>query len=155
MNKNEEKVQRAEAARNREIAGDTLDARFPSIKDLKLHLQFFGAHNEVLEDSVQTMVPGKSLRSRMDCPGRCGKGCFDFSEVIEQAAKSRQSLSENSVSCPEPLHPGSREVCGCHVEYRLEVEYHPLPEQSPPTPSEPAGLSGQTEHSAKSRNPVK
>jgi len=137
-NKNEEKVQRAEAARDRENSGDTLVAKFPSVKNLKLHIQFVGDHNQVLEDSVQTTVPGKSLRSRMDCPGRCGNGCFDFSGIIEQAVNSRQSLCENSVSCPEPTYPGSPELCGCHAKYRLEIEYHPLPEKPPSTPSEPA-----------------
>jgi hypothetical protein len=129
LNKNQEKVQRAEDARNREHSMGTLETKFPSVKRLKFQLQFLSAQNQVLEEHALERGPGESFECKMGCPGRCGAGTFDFSGVIAQAIESRQPLCESIIPCQEPTYAGSRELCGCQAKYRLEIDYHPAPEE--------------------------
>ncbi len=128
-NKNEEKVQRAEAQRHREQGG--AETMFPSVKSFKLQVQFLSAQNQVLDEHTLDLDSGEASRFRLDCPGRCGKGKFDLWDIIAQAVQVRRPLSENVLPCREPAYPGSKELCGCQAQYRAEIDYHPEPEPEP------------------------
>jgi len=130
-NKNEEKVQRAADARNRESSGGALGVRFPFVKRLKVTLQFFTAQQQLLDEKVLDLKASDPYRFDVACPGRCGTGNFDFSEAVANAVAKRQTLAESGASCRDPLFAGSSETCGCQVKCRMELEHLPLPERAP------------------------
>ena len=126
-NKNEEKVQRAADAHNRESSGGVLGARFPFVKHLKIALQFFSAQQQLLDEKVIALKPNDPYRFDAPCPGRCGSGHFDFSEAVANAVNRRRPLTESGGTCPEPLFAGSNQTCGCQAKCRIELDFLPLP----------------------------
>ncbi|MFA6002815.1 MAG: hypothetical protein WC881_01975 [Elusimicrobiota bacterium] len=136
-NKNEEKVQRAADARNRDNSSGSLGTRFPTVKKLKIQLQFLSAQSQVLDEKTLDLGPSDNCKFDVPCPGRCGAGVFDLYTAVLQAVRNRQPLAENSAPCAEPSYPGSREACGCKVTCRMELEYNP--EAAPAPGPEPAG----------------
>ena len=135
-NKNEEKVQRAADAQNRESSGGVLGVRYPFVKHLKVTLQFFSAQQQLLEEKVMDLKPNDTYRFDAPCPGRCGSGHFDFSEAIANAVAKHRNLSESGGVCPEPIFAGSTQTCGCQAKCRIELDY--LPEPAPATEPGPA-----------------
>ncbi|HAM36088.1 MAG TPA: hypothetical protein DEB40_11655 [Elusimicrobia bacterium] len=129
-NKNEEKVQRAADARDRENSGDTLGENFPNVKRLKIQLQFLTVQGQVLEEKTLELNPGDTCSFQASCPGRCGTGSFDFSEAVTNVVNRRQPLAESSAPCKEPIFAGSNEICGCQLKCRMECEYLPAPERA-------------------------
>lgn len=136
-NKNEEKVQRAADARNRDSSSGFLGTRFPTLKKLTMKLQFLSAQSQILEEKTLNLGPADTCKFDAPCPGRCGAGVFDLYPAVLQAVRSRQPVAESSIPCPEPSYPGSREACGCKVTCRMELEY--LPEAAPAPGPEQVG----------------
>ncbi len=129
-NKNEEKVQRAADARSRESSGATLQARYPSVRQLAFTLRFLTPQQQLLEEKALTLQANDACRWDASCPGRCGVGRFDFSEAVSRAIGQRQAVAEGSVSCREPLYAGAKDTCGCQAQYKIEVDYLPPPDPS-------------------------
>mgnify|MGYP001590435103 CR=1 FL=1 len=125
-NKNEEKVQRAEDARNQERSGG-MGTRFPAVKQLRIHLAFMSAQKHILEEKDFNLGPADACVVTAACPGRCGSGSFDFTEKLIQAVQARQAVSECGAKCPLPIYAGSAEACGCEVRCRMDVDYFPAP----------------------------
>ena len=129
-NKNEEKVQRGVDAQSG--GGTNLSSRFPTVKRLKITLQFFTAQQLLLDEKVLELGPTDSCRFDAACPGRCGTGRFDFTEAVSNAVQRRQPVAESGALCQMPLFAGSKETCGCQVKCRMELEFLPPPAEADP-----------------------
>lgn len=130
-NKNEQKVMRGNQARS------PLGSRFPSVKQLRVHLVFLDAQQNILDEKNLTLAPGDSCFDVESCPGRCGKGSFNFSPRIDTAVKAGLPVVESSEKCAQALYANSPDVCGCEAKCRMEFDYFPAP-PAPAVPPAPA-----------------
>ena len=125
-NKNEQKVMRGEDSR-RGGSGEMMGPRFPFVKEINLRLTFLNAQQRVLEEKTVSFGPMDSCEFTVPCPGRCGRGSFDFTLSIERAVSSRNPQLESSGKCLESLYADSVEKCGCELKYAAVISYLPLP----------------------------
>ena len=88
-NKNEQKVMRARSAENRSLHAGVLGAKFPTIKQLRVRLVFMDTHQGILDDKSLSLGPSDIPSFTVPCPGRCGRGSFDFSERIAETTSAR------------------------------------------------------------------
>lgn len=112
---------RARDAGNQAVLG----ARFPSIKRLKLHLVFLDARQNVIDEKTLMLGPSDAAVFTVSCPGRCGKGTFNFAGKLEEAAGAGLAFCEASAKCPESLYASSIESCGCEIKCRMDIDYFP------------------------------
>lgn len=124
-NKNEQKVLRAKSEELRAKSGGVVGARFPAVKQLRVQLEFLDARQQVLDEKTLDLGPSDATAFMAPCPGRCGRGSFDFSSRIAEAVDRRLPAAELSEACREPLFAGSPEACGCQARCRVEIEYRP------------------------------
>src|SRR5262249_40368522 len=91
-NKNEQKVARAESAEGegKRIMGQ----RLHMIKKLKLAIKFLDVRGNMLDEAVRAFTPLDAAKLAADCPGRCGRGKFDFNPVVAGVVEARQNVSE-------------------------------------------------------------
>lgn len=121
--KNEEKVLRAKKEESRARMAGTISSRFPAVRSLRVHLTFLDARQQALDEKRWDLRPSDAAIFTVACPGRCGRGSFDFGEKIAEAVDGRQAVSDSAVKCPESLFGGSPEACGWEVRCRLEIDY--------------------------------
>ncbi len=134
-NKNEEKVQRGKSDEVRTFG--MLGARYPFVKHLKIDLTFLDMLGNPLDTKHMSLGPTDAANFKVACPGRCGRGSFEFGVKIADSVAARLPVVEASGKCSEPMYPGSAEACGCQAKCRLEFDYVPVPPPSPaPAPSE-------------------
>src|SRR5688500_13175931 len=89
--KNELKVMRG---RQDAAGGASLGQMLPSVRSLTVSLQFLTPQGHLLDESSETLKKDDEVEFVVDCPGRCGAGKFDFSQMIERAATERQPTLE-------------------------------------------------------------
>lgn len=118
--KNELKVMRG---RQEEMGGRNLGSILPSVRSLTVSLTFATPQGALLDESSETLKRDDEVEFVVDCPGRCGAGKFDFSQMIERAAMEHQSQLEVSAACSQPLFAGSADVCGTTLKCRLGLEF--------------------------------
>ena len=102
-----------------------LSSRFPSIKQLRIHYVFLDARQRTLNEETVTLGPCDPAAFTLPCPGRCGKGSFDFTDKLKETAGAGLAFSEASAKCPESLYASSLEACGCEIKCRMDIEYFP------------------------------
>lgn len=127
-NKNEQKVLRARDAEDQARREGLLGARFPSLKQLRIRLTFLDAKQRVLEERALSFAPSDAARFSAPCPGRCGRGAFDFAGKVAETIGTGLASSDSGAVCAEPLYAGSPEKCGCEVRCRMELDYLPAPD---------------------------
>jgi len=134
-NKNEKKVMRSRDVGKEAMLAGTLGDKFPSIKNLKIHLVLLSPQQQLLDEKTLTMGPSDPCLFSVPCPGRCGSGSFDFSGKAEEAVGARLASSESSGKCAKPIFVGSSSLCGCEIKCRMEVNYFPPEENASPDSS--------------------
>lgn len=77
----------------------------------------------MLDEQDLSLGPSQAAEFSVPCPGRCGRGAFDFGGKIAEAVSAMLPSSETSAQCTESLHVASSEVCGCEVRCRIEIVY--------------------------------
>lgn len=130
-NKNEQKVTRGKNADNQARVYGVLGAKFPLLKRLKIGLTFLNAQQQMLDQQTMSLGPTDAAVFTVPCPGRCGRGSFDFGGKIAETVGAGLLLSESSAKCPESLYAGSPETCGCEIKCRMEADYLPAPAPTP------------------------
>lgn len=118
--KNELKVMRG---RQEEMGGRSLGQILPSVRSLTVTLTFATPQGHLLDESTETLKKDDEVEFVVDCPGRCGAGKFDFSQMIERAATERQSQLEVTAVCSQPLFAGSADACGTSLKCRLGLDF--------------------------------
>lgn len=118
--KNELKVMRG---KQEAAGGRSLGSLLPQVRSLTVSLQFLSPQGHLLDESSETLKKEDEVEFVVDCPGRCGAGTFDFSQMIERAATEHQSQLEVSAVCAQPLFAGSVEKCGCTLRCRLGLDF--------------------------------
>ena len=124
-NKNEEKVMRARDAQNQALQAGALKEKFPTLKHLKIHLIFLDANQHVLDEKKLIFGPSDAAVFTVPCPGRCGRGSFDFGGKIAETVNAGLLFSESNAKCLESLYMASPETCGCEIRCRMEMDYLP------------------------------
>jgi len=130
-NKNEQKVMRGNQTRS------PLSSRFPTVKRLQFNLVFLDGQQNILDEKKLSLSPSDPCPQSESCPGRCGKGSFDFSAKIAAAVASAAPVIESSDKCAQALYANSPDVCGCEAKCRMEFDYFPAP-PAPAVPAPPA-----------------
>lgn len=118
--KNELKVMRG---RQEASGGASLGQMLPTVRSLTVSLQFLTPQGHLLDESSETLKKDDEVEFVVDCPGRCGAGKFDFSQMIERAATERQPTLEVTVACSQPIYAGATETCGTSLRCRLGLEF--------------------------------
>lgn len=126
-NKNEQKVMRGRRAEDEARQAGVLGARFPFLKNLRIHLVFLDANQRMIDEKRLALRSTDAAIFSVSCPGRCGQGTFDFSGKVAEAVDRRLPVSECGAKCGEPLYAGSAETCGLQIKCRLELDYLPAP----------------------------
>lgn len=124
-NKNQEKVQRGLDAEAQAHAAGTLSSRFPTARALKVRIAITSPQNVVLEQSDRRIGPNDPFQLRVDCPGRCGSGSFDFAELVGQCLARAEARGLVQTACVQPLYGGGPEACGCAAKCEFEAELAP------------------------------
>ncbi|MBI5629922.1 MAG: hypothetical protein HY921_03445 [Elusimicrobia bacterium] len=125
-NKNQEKVLRARNAENPARLVGLLGSKFPSVKQMRIHLTFMDARQHILEERDLSLAPSDAAIFTVPCPGRCGHGTFNFALKAAETIAAQFPLSESGAKCPEALYASSVETCGCEIKCRMEIEYFPV-----------------------------
>lgn len=126
-NKNEEKVLRRKELEGRERAAGTLQERYPSVERLSIQLVFLSPQHQTLEQDTRVFGQSDPCDFQVSCPGRCGVGSFNLEAKINKVVTDRQTTSESSGKCQEPLYGGSSDLCGCELRCKMEIDYLPDP----------------------------
>jgi hypothetical protein len=124
-NKNQEKVQRGREAEAEAHAAGTLSSRFPGVRGLKVRLTVTSPQGVVLDESDDQIGPNDPFLIGVDCPGRCGSGSFDFSELVGQSLSRLEERGEAQLTCAEPLYGGGPEACSSVAKVEFEAEFAP------------------------------
>ena len=125
--KNEEKVERARQAEALTRGSNSLTARFPDVKSIKVALFFTGPQGQSLGEETRTYNPQDPCDFAVPCPGLCGVGSFDLAAKIGQIVLAHEMVSESGGVCQERLHAGAGGPCGCALKCRVEAAYIPTP----------------------------
>jgi hypothetical protein len=133
--KNEEKLIRAKRNENAARLAGVLRSRFPAIQRLRIHLTFLDGQR-VLDEKDLSLGPLEAAVFSVPCPGRCGRGVFDFGSKIAETVNAMLPLSESSAKCSALLYAASPVPCGCEIRCRMEIDYFPV-EESPAAASCP------------------
>ncbi|MBI5624268.1 MAG: hypothetical protein HY924_10845 [Elusimicrobia bacterium] len=123
--KNELKVQRNEEEDRRTRSGDTLARRFPDVQRLSIRLEIRGPQSQLFSEESRVFNPPDRCNFAVACPGRCGGGTFNLEAKLESVLDSRQTASESSGVCQNPIYAGAAEVCGCRLSCKIEASYKP------------------------------
>ena len=125
ISKNEEKAIRASRAESQLRMAGVLGSRFPLVKRLTMKLAFLDIRKNILEEKTWALGPMDSAVFKTSCPGRCGKGTFDFTAFINATVEATQGEASNSFVCGEMMSAGAADTCGCEARFKLELEYLP------------------------------
>lgn len=133
-NKNEAKAARSQRAEDQLRIAGVVGARLPGVKRVNLKVTFLDARKNTLDDKAMNLGPTDPAVFTAPCPGRCGKGVFDFSRKLSDLAAAAVPAADFSISCAEPLYtePGP---CGCEAACRVELEYYPVAPKPPAPPA--------------------
>jgi hypothetical protein len=118
--KNEQKIMRGQQAEQEAQAAGTLSSRFPNVKRLDAQLTFLD-EGRPLDYQEKRFDAGTPAIFKVDCPGMCGRGVFDYTPFVNSAAQSAQPLLENKLTCPEMQSNAT--PCGCELKIRLQLAY--------------------------------
>lgn len=119
-NKNEEKVRRAQEAGRQ--AG-VLKERFPTVGRLALRFTITNPVSGESETEERAFNPGDPCELTLACPGRCGVGKFDVTEMVQTAVDAHQASADASAACPEVLFAGLPDTCGHKLDCHLDVTF--------------------------------
>ncbi|MFA6318057.1 MAG: hypothetical protein WC943_11610 [Elusimicrobiota bacterium] len=133
--KNELKVARASEVERRARMGGTLGARFPMVLRLSIRLAITGPQGQLFSEETRSFGPADKCGFEVSCPGRCGGGRFDLDTKLAAVLNARETASESSGVCQNPIYAGASEVCGCRLACKIEASYKP---EEPPQPDQPA-----------------
>ncbi|MBI4676288.1 MAG: hypothetical protein HY748_01760 [Elusimicrobia bacterium] len=125
--KNDLKVQRNLESERLARSGDTLARRFPSVQRLSIRLEITGPQKQLLAAETRVFGPADRCGFEVACPGRCGGGRFDLDAKVVAVLSARQTASESSGVCQNPIYAGSSDVCGCRLACAIEAAYRPEP----------------------------
>lgn len=126
-NKNEQKVLRGKEAANRTRLAGLLGQRYPSVERLSVQLDFISPQGHSIDHQTRIFWPSDTCDFSVPCPGRCSGGSYDLAAKIRPVVEGRETLSESSGLCQEPLYGGSPDTCGFRLKCRIEVRYLPQP----------------------------
>ncbi|MFA6091455.1 MAG: hypothetical protein WCU88_00875 [Elusimicrobiota bacterium] len=132
-NKNEQRVQRSREAAVRARSASLLSDIYPSVQKLSIHLEFSLPKQPAFEHKDLSFTPSDVFDCAVACPGRCGTGAFKLAAKLQSVIEARQTVSESSGACQEPVFAGSSEACGLQLRCKIEVSYFP---PLPPAPAE-------------------
>jgi hypothetical protein len=124
-NKNQQKVQRGREAQAEAQAAGTLSSRFPSIRNIKVHITLISTQGVVLNEIETPIGPNDPFLVSADCPGRCGSGLFDFTLPISQLLSQQQDHGLSESACAEPLYGGGADSCACVAKCEFQAEFIP------------------------------
>jgi hypothetical protein len=124
-NKNEQKVQRRLQSENREQSADTLQGRYATVQQLSIHLVLLTPQHQTLNEEKRVYGAEDVIDLAVPCAGRCGAGSFNLQAKVDSVIGSRQTVSDSSGKCQEPLYGGSSEICGCELKCKMEIVYTP------------------------------
>ena len=127
--KNEEKIQRLRQAEERERSVARLVDQFPTVTRLSVQLDLLSPQQHPLaERETRVYKPEDRCDFSVPCPGRCGQGTFNVAAKVAAIVEARETVSESSGICQEPLYAGSTEVCGVRLVCRVEAAYKEEPQ---------------------------
>lgn len=126
--KNEQKVQRGLQAEARARGGSSVQQKFPTVEHLALLIDIITPQAQAIDHQTRSFSASEPCDFAVPCPGRCGQGSYDLSYKVKSAVEARESLSEGSLICKEPLFAGSSDSCGYTLKYRVEIRYLPKPD---------------------------
>ena len=124
-NKNEEKVRRSQEAETRARSAGLLRDRFPTVDRLALDLTVTAPQDGSTEHLKRDIGAENGCEFTVPCPGRCGRGVFDVTEMVTAAVEARNPQAQAGAVCQEPFLPGLPDVCGVKLDCRLEVTFKP------------------------------
>ncbi|MFI5362941.1 MAG: hypothetical protein ACHQ49_13300 [Elusimicrobiota bacterium] len=124
-NKNQEKVQRGREADAEAHAAGTLATRFPAARGVKVRITVTSPQNVVLDETDDLIGPNDPFQIGADCPGRCGSGSYDFSELVAASLTKLEEQGSAQLICAEPLYGGGPDSCGCVAKCDFEAEFAP------------------------------
>lgn len=123
-NKNEKKVLRGQKTERLARSVGLIKERFPSIKSLSVQLEFITPQRDIYERQSRLFGPDDVCDFSAACPGRCGgQGTFDVAAKVRTLVETRQTHTEGTGICREPLYAGSSDVCGFQLHCRVEAVY--------------------------------
>lgn len=124
-NKNEEKIRRGQEAESRARQAGVLRERFPGLSGLTLELTATHPQSGQSDRETRVIAADGACAFTVPCPGRCGRGTFDLTEMVTAAVEARRAEAQASAVCQEPFVPGLPDPCGYKLECRLEARYSP------------------------------
>lgn len=129
--KNDLKVQRNMESARLSRSGDTIGRRFPTVQRVSIRLEIMGPQGQLLSEETRVFSPADRCGFEVQCPGRCGGGRFDLEAKLAAVLNSRETASESSGVCQNPIYAGSSEVCGCRLSCKIEAAFKPEPAPGP------------------------
>lgn len=124
LNKNQMKVQRGLREEQRHTAAGQIGARYPEVTRLRLEIEFLDrGSTHSLGGETRELSPEDSSLLEVPCPGGCGGGKFNLTEVVKNAVEALQEHREGRGACQTPSYADPRALCGTELRYRLHVSY--------------------------------
>ncbi|MFC1523103.1 hypothetical protein ACFL6Y_11900 [Elusimicrobiota bacterium] len=129
-NKNEEKVRRGIKQERMMHSAGTIAQRFPSVLQLSLEFSLSDNRGMVLDSQKKVFTPKSACRFKFPCSGHCGRGQFDFSELLSDMVYARRETVEDTKQCQEPIY-GANTMCGCPMKYTIKISFAPIKKEEP------------------------
>ncbi|MBI4248277.1 MAG: hypothetical protein HY611_02150 [Elusimicrobia bacterium] len=127
VNKNEQKVLR----RGREAQGGSpLGEIYPGVSRLTLKLRFLSQRQEVVSEQTRDYGPADEVDFSCACPGSCGVGNFDLTEMVQTRIAAHEPSAEVNMPCKAESF-GSPAPCGYSLQCGIEVRYS-IPDPAAP-----------------------
>ncbi len=123
--KNDEKVARGREALAESQSAGTLSSRFPTVRAIKFRIAVVSPQGVTLDETEDQLGADDAFIVEADCPGRCGSGSYDFSEIVAASVSKLEDHGTAQIACAEPLYGGGPESCGCIAKLEFQTEFAP------------------------------
>src|SRR5690348_12319019 len=117
INKNDQKVRRAQAERDK----PPLSAVYPGVEHLAVRLDFYSPEGSILLKQDREFSPDDIVDLSAPCPGRCGDGRMDLEGKLAELIRRREVSSENRAQCRRPIYADAAEICGCELRCSINI----------------------------------
>jgi hypothetical protein len=109
-------------------AAPMMSEKFPGLKGLKVHLEFFDAAGTTRSGELKCKLNVEYAKSLLwyACPGpECFGGDFDLSKALAQAVEARRKVVLGELRCQGKRKRGDRELVPCNtmLRYKLTISY--------------------------------
>ncbi len=114
--------------RERIEASPLLAKKFPSLKALRVALEFFDAAGSTKQGEMKYKLNVAHAKSVLwfGCPGvECSYGDFDLSKALAKAVAGRIKVATGELRCHGQRKRGDREpaLCGTVLRFKLNLNY--------------------------------